>query len=149
MRSMVLLQGRRLYCPSSVSPSLPLFRPLSTAHASVREGREEKERPWRHVQPADDINRFMRGGSGGKSGAMFDSYGRKHNYLRISLTERCNLRLVEIAPQNVIVHRFLSFSCAACLALLLAPCTHIASVYSSLFRIHIMAGVSTACQRRE
>ncbi len=25
---------------------------------------------------------------------LVDSYGRKHNYLRISLTERCNLRCV-------------------------------------------------------
>ncbi len=96
----MLLQGRRLHGPSywSLSSfSLPLSRPLSTAHASVRDGREEKkERPWRHVQPAEDISRFMRGGGDGKSGAMFDSYGRKHNYLRISLTERCNLRFVVI-----------------------------------------------------
>lgn len=30
--------------------------------------------------------------------ALFDSFGRKHNYLRMSLTERCNLRCVYCMP---------------------------------------------------
>ena len=35
--------------------------------------------------------------SGGVSDALTDSFGRQHNYLRISLTERCNLRC-ELLP---------------------------------------------------
>ena len=31
---------------------------------------------------------------------LFDSFGRRHNYLRISLTERCNLRCVYCMPEQ-------------------------------------------------
>eukprot|EP00920_Eleutheroschizon_duboscqi_P001777 GHVT01004605.1.p1 GENE.GHVT01004605.1~~GHVT01004605.1.p1 ORF type:complete len:470 (+),score=107.45 GHVT01004605.1:218-1627(+) len=31
---------------------------------------------------------------------LVDSYGRRHNYLRVSLTERCNLRCVYCMPPN-------------------------------------------------
>ena len=32
-----------------------------------------------------------------------DNYGRVHNYLRISLTEKCNLRCTYCMPENGIV----------------------------------------------
>ena len=31
---------------------------------------------------------------------LTDSFGRKHNYLRISLTERCNLRCLYCMPKE-------------------------------------------------
>ena len=31
-------------------------------------------------------------GSRAPAADLYDTFGRKHNYLRISLTERCNLR---------------------------------------------------------
>jgi len=36
----------------------------------------------------------------GPSAPLFDSFGRKHDYLRISLTERCNLRCVYCMPEQ-------------------------------------------------
>src|SRR6056297_1303908 len=32
--------------------------------------------------------------------ALFDKFGRQHDYLRISLTDRCNLRCVYCMPHN-------------------------------------------------
>ena len=34
---------------------------------------------------------------------IIDKYGRKHNYLRISLTERCNLRCSYCMPENGVI----------------------------------------------
>ncbi|MFM2018782.1 MAG: hypothetical protein RL007_2438, partial [Bacteroidota bacterium] len=31
---------------------------------------------------------------------LTDTFGRKHTYLRISLTDRCNLRCVYCMPEN-------------------------------------------------
>ena len=44
---------------------------------------------------------------------LFDGHGRKHDYLRISLTEKCNLRChycmpaegVELSPNDKIISR--------------------------------------------
>ena len=36
---------------------------------------------------------------------LIDSFGRKHNYLRISVTDRCNLRCVYCMPPEGIEHR--------------------------------------------
>ncbi len=41
-----------------------------------------RQRPWRKIAPKDDLKRFF-----------MDQFGRRHSYLRISLTEKCNLRL--------------------------------------------------------
>lgn len=35
-----------------------------------------------------------------KSNALFDTFGRKHTYLRISLSERCNLRCTYCMPEE-------------------------------------------------
>ena len=37
-----------------------------------------------------------RGGAVGTSPVLIDSFQRRHNYLRISLTERCNLRCTSL-----------------------------------------------------
>ncbi len=37
------------------------------------------------------------------SGILKDSFGRRHNYLRISLTEKCNLRCTYCMPENGVV----------------------------------------------
>ena len=34
------------------------------------------------------------------SATLTDSFGREHNYLRISLTEKCNLRCTYCMPEN-------------------------------------------------
>jgi molybdenum cofactor biosynthesis protein A len=39
------------------------------------------------------------------SNILIDSFGRKHNYLRISLTERCNLRCFYCMPEEGVVLR--------------------------------------------
>ena len=36
--------------------------------------------------------------------ALTDSFGRSHSYLRISLTERCNLRCTYCMPETGIAH---------------------------------------------
>ena len=40
------------------------------------------------------------GRSASSGSKLYDSFGRKHNYLRMSLTERCNLRCVYCMPEE-------------------------------------------------
>ena len=40
------------------------------------------------------------GGGGGMSASMVDSFGRRVEYLRISVTDKCNLRCVYCMPEE-------------------------------------------------
>lgn len=49
---------------------------------------------------ADPVPVPVPGAGGGGGGALTDTFGRFHNYLRISVTERCNLRCTYCMPEQ-------------------------------------------------
>ena len=40
-----------------------------------------------------------------RPGAMYDSYGRHLHYLRVSLTDACNLRCVYCMPEDMVFRK--------------------------------------------
>ncbi len=50
------------------------------------------------TKPDAKHNKFSKPVTSGKDSILTDTFGRKHNYLRISLTERCNLRCTYCMP---------------------------------------------------
>ena len=66
------------------------------------EGWEEKERdPPAPGERVKALRRQLRDEAiAGRSGPLEDTFGRRHNYLRISLTEKCNLRCLYCMPEE-------------------------------------------------
>ncbi len=58
------------------------------------------------------------------AGPLLDTFGRVHNNLRISVTDRCNLRCVYCMPEEVVFmdkHELLSFEEIARFVAIVAP----------------------------
>lgn len=84
-------------------------RSLNTAAAAIPTKREQDAQPWQqHRLPSSpeltDRSRLaaLRSDPEPKSFSSFltDNYARQHNYLRISVTERCNLRCLYCMPEE-------------------------------------------------
>uniref|UniRef100_A0A8C4QC44 GTP 3',8-cyclase n=1 Tax=Eptatretus burgeri TaxID=7764 RepID=A0A8C4QC44_EPTBU len=80
--SCVMSWGRRV-----VGPLCALFTPQGRVHRSCAAGIEN---PWAIRSPSD-VNNVMHGQMSNKF-PLTDTFGRKHTYLRVSITEKCNLR---------------------------------------------------------
>lgn len=63
--------------------------PLSTPHTQIIAVKEPPHIPVLTSEP--EMNELLKV-------ALRDSFGRFHNYLRISITERCNLRCIYCMP---------------------------------------------------
>lgn len=81
-------------------------RSLSTAAATRPFEVEDDEIPWRPhsipATPAQHRLRQLRADPEPRTFSSFltDNYAREHNYLRISVTERCNLRCLYCMPEE-------------------------------------------------
>ena len=71
------------------------------SHGSRATDAASEGRQWQHLlEQARKSFEINRGGEDLMKSALTDSYGRRHSYLRVSLTERCNLRCSYCMPEE-------------------------------------------------
>ena len=89
------MAGRRLLLPLLGASSHQLAPAPAPPQAPRRWTHDNVQAPMKkEAAPA------AAAASAGVSAALIDTFGRRHNYLRISLTERCNLRCQYCMPED-------------------------------------------------
>ncbi len=101
-----LIRQTRPQISSRGKPLCYFQRNLSTAAAAQPPEIEDRELPWQpHNVPTSPLLKRLerlRAEPEPRSFSSFltDNYARQHNYLRISVTERCNLRCLYCMPEE-------------------------------------------------
>jgi GTP 3',8-cyclase len=91
-----------LRLPTNIYKLRHLSRPVSSAVSATQTGSPQHTLPaWRPPKPLPKkADRGPEGSQGTTSSHLTDTFGRQHDYLRISISERCNLRCIYCMPEE-------------------------------------------------